>query len=71
MNLRESLHTEIEQIPETLLPEILDFIQDLKYKHCADEKIEIALLSESALARDWLREEEEKAWQHLSREKWL
>ena len=30
-----------------------------------DEEAEIALLSEEALARDWLRPEEDEAWAHL------
>lgn len=29
---------------------------------------ETALLSEDALAADWLRDEEEKAWEHLQSE---
>ncbi len=29
---------------------------------------EIALLSETALAEDWLREEEDEAWQYLQQE---
>jgi hypothetical protein len=31
----------------------------------ADEGGEAALLSESALAADWLRPEEDEAWRHL------
>lgn len=35
----------------------------------AEEQIsETALLSEAALAEDWLREEEDEAWQHLRTE---
>jgi len=30
-----------------------------------DEEFEAALLSEEALARDWLRSEEDEAWAHL------
>ena len=33
MKAKESLLKEIEQIPESLLPEVLEFIQYLKYKH--------------------------------------
>jgi Protein of unknown function (DUF2281) len=33
MNAEESLFQEIEQIPEFLLPEVLNFVQFLKYKH--------------------------------------
>ena len=33
-----------------------------------DEEIETALLSEEALARDWLRPEEDEAWAHLQQD---
>ena len=49
MNAKESLLTEIEQIPESLFPEVLKFVQDLKYKH-QQEQLETTLLSESSLA---------------------
>ena len=64
MNAKESLLTEIEQIPESLFPEVLKFVQYLKYKH-QQEKLETTLLSESALAKDWSTPEEDKAWQDL------
>ena len=64
MNAKESLLTEIEQIPESLFPEILKFVQYLKYKH-QQEQLETTLLSESALAKDWLTPEEDAAWQDL------
>jgi len=32
-------------------------------------EIESALLSEKALAKDWNKDEEEQAWQHLQKEK--
>jgi hypothetical protein len=65
MNAKESLLTEIEQIPESLIPEVLNFVQYLKYKHFTQEKLETTLLSESALAKDWSTPEEDEAWQHL------
>ena len=64
MNAKESLLSEIEQIPESLWPEVLNFIQYLKYKH-QQEKLETTLLSESLLAKDWLTPAEDEAWQHL------
>ncbi len=64
MNAKESLLTEIEQIPESLIPEVLNFVQYLKYKH-QREKLETAILSESVLAKDWSTPEEDEAWQHL------
>ncbi len=73
MNSKQQIIEEIESIPEPLLNEIIDFIQFLKYKHLSAQKLdmedinklETALLSESSLANDWLRKEEDEAWQHL------
>ena len=64
MNAKESLVQEIEQIPESLLPEILNFVRFLKHKHQQEQR-ETTLLSESILAKDWLTSEEDEAWQHL------
>ena len=64
MNAKDALLTEIEQIPESLFPEVIKFVQYLKYKH-QQENLETALLSESALAKDWSTPEEDKAWQDL------
>lgn len=65
MDTKKSIHSEIEQIPESLLPEVLNYIQYLKYKHKNEEKREPALLSEAILAQDWLTPEEDEAWKHL------
>ncbi len=35
------------------------------------ENVELALLSEAALAEDWLRPEEDEAWAHLQRDAWI
>lgn len=64
MTIKELLLQEIEKVPEPLLQQVLDFIQFLGNKH-QQEKFEIALLSESSLQKDWLRPEEEAAWQDL------
>jgi len=55
---------EIEQVPELFLDELWDFIQFLKTK-MVREKIEIAVASESSLKKDWLKPEEDEAWQDL------
>ena len=55
---------EIEQVPEIFLDELWDFIQFLKTK-MVREKIEIAVASESSLKKDWLKPEEDEAWQDL------
>jgi hypothetical protein len=55
---------EIEQIPDPLFEEILDFIQFLKAKIQKDS-LGTAIASESSLKKDWLKEEEDKAWLDL------
>ena len=65
MNAKESLLTEIEVIPESLIPEVLNYVQYIKYKYSTNDKLETAILSESALAKDWSTPEEDEAWQHL------
>jgi hypothetical protein len=64
MSIKDFLIKEIEQAPEYLLVEVLDFIQFLKAKYL-EEKIEISILSESSLEKDWLTPEEDEAWQDL------
>ncbi len=64
MSKRELLLSEIEQVPESFLDEVLDFIHFLKTK-IIKEKLETAVASESSLKKDWLRSEEDEAWQSL------
>jgi len=61
---KELIVSEIEQLPESLLEEILDFIHFLKTK-ATKGKLETVIASESSLKKDWLRPEEDKAWQDL------
>jgi hypothetical protein len=61
---KQTLIREIEQIPDHLVEEVLDFVQFLNEKHLK-EKRETAILSEVVLAQDWLTPEEEVAWQDL------
>lgn len=64
MGKKELLLSEIEQIPEPLLDEILDFVYFLRTK-IIKEGMETAIASESSLKKDWLRSEEDEAWQSL------
>lgn len=64
MTTHDMLLKEIEQVPEPLLREIVDFVRFLKSK-AVRERFESALASEPSLARDWLRPEEDAAWQDL------
>ena len=64
MSTKELLISEIEEVPEPLLSEILDFVCFLKAR-IAREKRELAVMSESSLSKDWLKPEEDDAWRDL------
>ncbi|MBN1358954.1 MAG: DUF2281 domain-containing protein [Sedimentisphaerales bacterium] len=64
MSTKELLINEIEEVPEPLLAEVLDFVCFLKAK-IAREKLATAIASESSLSKDWLKPEEDDAWQDL------
>lgn len=64
MSKTELLINEIKQIPDYFLDEILDFVRFLKTK-IIKEKMNTAIASESALKKDWLKQEEDKAWRDL------
>ena len=64
MSKTDQLIRELEQAPEAVLNEVLDFVQFLKLKQSRG-RLDTALASESALAKDWLRPEEDAAWQAL------
>jgi len=64
MNTKEELISEIEKTPEPFLSEVLDFVHFLKAK-AGREKLDIAVMSEWSLAKDWLKQEEDEAWQSL------
>ncbi|OKH39664.1 DUF2281 domain-containing protein [[Phormidium ambiguum] IAM M-71] len=64
MTAKDLIIQEIENIPDFLLDEVLDFLQFIKAKY-QQEKLETTILSESSLQKDWLRPEEDAAWQDL------
>ena len=64
MNIKEILISEIENTPEPVLSEVLDFVYFLKEKKHR-EKMDTAVVSEASLGKDWLRIEEEEAWKDL------
>jgi len=64
MDKKEMLMRELEDLPEISLQEVLDFVRFLKAK-ATQERMETALLSEETLRKDWLRPEEDEAWQSL------
>ena len=64
MSKRELLIYEIEQVPEAVLEEALDFVRFLKTKR-TKEQFDLTLASEDSLLKDWLKMEEDQAWQNL------
>ncbi len=64
MNTKEELLIAIENTPEPFLSEVLDFVNFLKTK-ASTEKMDITILSETSLSKDWLKPEEDEAWKSL------
>ncbi len=64
MDTKELLIQEIEKSPDFILQEVWDFLQFLNAKY-QQETLEISLMSESSLEKDWLQPEEDEAWQNL------
>ncbi len=64
MSIREKIIQETENTPDQILIEVLDYLQYLKTKH-QQGVMETTLLSEAFLSEDWLKPEEEGAWQDL------
>ena len=64
MEVKELILKEIERVPEQYLAEILDFIRYLEAK-TLKEGMGTAIASETSLKKDWLRHEEDEAWQDL------
>lgn len=62
MPTRQLIEDLISDAPENKLNIILAFVQSVLHE---DNEINNSLLSEPSLASDWLREEEEAAWQEL------
>ncbi|MEM8723700.1 MAG: DUF2281 domain-containing protein [Cyanobacteria bacterium P01_G01_bin.39] len=64
MNEKEIIVRELDQVPNSLLPKVLEFVKSVQDTSQV-EQLETTLLSEAALAQDWLAPEEDQAWQDL------
>lgn len=65
---RESLIKKIEILPPYLLQEIADYIDFIEHKKSRKSNLgvsNITLASEKSLSKDWLKPEEDKAWEDL------
>lgn len=65
-NKKQYLFDIIQNVPDTLIDEVIDFIDYLKHKDLKNNnRLDISLFSQAKLSEDWLTKEEEKAWQNL------
>ena len=64
MNEKEIIVQELDRVPDSLLPKVLEFVKSVQDAPQV-EQLETTLLSEATLAKDWLSSEEDEAWQDL------
>jgi hypothetical protein len=64
MSTRDKLIKKVQDAPDALVQELLDYAQFLKQRHEQDRREPMAL-AESSLSKDWLRPEEDEAWRGL------
>ncbi|MBT4512859.1 MAG: DUF2281 domain-containing protein [Chloroflexi bacterium] len=64
MKVKDQIFREMESVPEQYFPEILYFIRFFSQK-AIEEKAGTAIASETSLGKDWLKPEEDEAWQDL------
>ena len=65
---KETLVKKIEILPPYLLQEVADYIEFIEFKKYRKSSLnidEITLASEKSLAKDWLKPEENEAWEDL------
>jgi hypothetical protein len=67
--IKDQLLIEIDKTPNSVLKEVLDFLLFVRAKEIQQEQLEVSLLSELALAEDWLTPEEDEAWQQIQEPK--
>ncbi|MBF0338182.1 MAG: DUF2281 domain-containing protein [Nitrospirae bacterium] len=64
MSLKDIIIQELEIIPADYLPDVLGFIRMIEAK-ALNEGLATAIASETSLKKDWLKPEEDEAWQDL------
>ena len=62
--VKEEIISELNNLPPGTHSEVLDFIRFIKFR-CRSAVSDTALASEHVLQKDWLRPEEEDAWDDL------
>ena len=64
MTLKEQVIEEIDQVPESLMENVLEYLRDLRLKAIA-RRSPTMMMSEASLAKEWLTPEEDEAWADL------
>lgn len=64
MSKKEEILKEIEQVSETSLDQVPEFVRLLRARGLR-KKLDSSIASESSLKKDWLSEEEDEAWRDL------
>lgn len=65
---KEILAKKIEKLPLDLLEEVANYIDYIEFREAKDNQLgiqNITLASEKSLSKDWLKPEEDEAWEHL------
>ena len=64
MTAIEAIVQAVEDLPDECLDDLAHYVEALRQK-TALQTVPTALASEAALAKDWLRPEEDEAWRDL------
>ena len=64
MTIKDKLIEELRTLPDALVAELLEHARALRQGNGKGAR-ETALASEPSLARDWLRSDEDEAWNDL------
>ena len=65
---KEILAKKIEKLPLDLLEEVANYIDYIEFREAKENQLgiqKITLASEMSLSKDWLKPEEDEAWEHL------
>ena len=65
MSALERIASEIKDLPEDKLEELLQYARRVKGGRSSETRSDTLLLSEPVLAKDWLDPEEDAAWRDL------
>lgn len=60
---------EIEEAPDALVDEVIDFLRFLK-RNALQDKLGTGVASESSLKKEWLLPQEDAAWLNLGKAIW-